>query len=68
MTVRLPPDIEALVVSRVSGDEFSSSEEVAIRAKIAEGDLDASDFSPSAVREHLDRVAASLSGETLVPR
>ena len=81
MTVRLPPDIEALVVSRVSSGAFSSPEEVvraamapwlerergredaltAIRAKIAEGDADESDFSPSAVRDHLDRVAASLS-------
>jgi putative addiction module CopG family antidote len=81
MTVRLPPDIEALVVSRVSSGEFSSPEEVvraamgawlerergreaelaAIRAKIAEGDADANDFSPSAVGIHLDGVAASLT-------
>lgn len=80
MTIRLPPDIEALVVSRVSSGEFSSPEEVvrvamepwlerergreaaltAIRAKIAEGDADVTDFSPSAVRDHLDRVSASL--------
>lgn len=81
MTVRLPPDIEALVVSRVSSGAFASPEEVvraamapwlerergrdaaltAIRAKIAEGDADDSDVSPSAVRDHLDRVAASLT-------
>jgi Arc/MetJ-type ribon-helix-helix transcriptional regulator len=80
MTIRLPPDIEALVVSRVSSGEFSSPEDVvrtamapwlererdregtltAIRAKIAEGDADNTDFSSSAVRDHLDRVAASL--------
>lgn len=31
-----------------------------IRGKIAEGDADETDLSPSAVRDHLDRVATSL--------
>jgi len=31
-----------------------------VRAKIAEGDADETDFSPSAVRDHLDQIATSL--------
>lgn len=80
MTVRLPPDIEALVAARVSSGEFASAEEVVrsamapwiererlrevalagVRAKIAEGDADPVDLTPSAVRKHLDAVAAGL--------
>lgn len=80
MTVRLPSDIEALVVARVSSGEFASPEEVVraamtpwiererlresaldgVRAKIAEGDADEGDLTPSAVRKHLDEVAAAL--------
>jgi Arc/MetJ-type ribon-helix-helix transcriptional regulator len=83
MTVRLPPDIEALVALRVSSGEFSGPDEVvraamapwierelqrkdvmaSIRTKIAEGDSDDNDFSPSEVRDHLDRVLKSLPGK-----
>jgi Arc/MetJ-type ribon-helix-helix transcriptional regulator len=80
MSIKLPPDIAALVKARVGSGEFASAEEVVrsamapwiererlravalakVRSKISDGDADETNLTASAVRQHLDDVAAAL--------